>query len=613
MGASTRSHMLSRMLRSVWGSAIREAQRAAALLAFLGLVALVPMAAPAGAQTVGYLYTALAGNVERFEVGAGGELTAAGSVVGGTVTPADPGSLVMAKTADGESLYLLSKAGSTQTIHQYSVDSSTGAVAAMSPATVGSIPSVGEGGKRFMAVFNPGATGAAGQNALYVLSGTSEHAKLYMFDIDAITGALTQVEAEGIEIPGMRTGVALAYSGKVLTVTGGDASGYEVFQRAVLEQSTGDPGFESLPDSPCPGQSCDDGTMYMLDEEQMLSANVVLDVGAKVPETYKPGVSSYDVGGAWDPVASYLTHRPGPGDLTSIGSRYFGSEYLSMSPFEIEDGEFQTSEYGHSWIEEFDQEGAPEGFFDLPGADHVPYALLALGSQLFVANASEGGGAFVNGDRLTPSEGVAMELGSVLGAAIAGFLTGESKAVGKEEEKGAAKEGGAEAGGKASEYALAVTLAGAGKGQVAGMGIACPGTCSAFYPAGTLVALVAKPAPGFTFAGWAGSCAGTSACNVTMSAPSAVTASFSIVPPPNTKIVSIKHAGSKATIRFTGSGGYGKLTFHCRLGAAKKATKCSSPLVYPHLAPGKHHFSVAAADSRPIVDPTPAKATFITK
>ena len=436
-----------------------------------------------------------------------------------------------------------------------------------------------------------------------------------MFDIDATSGALTQVEAEGIPIPGMRIGVALSYSGKVLAVTGGDAAGHEVFQRAGLDQALQAAEFESLPDSPCPEHSCDDGTLYMLNEELMLSANVVLDVDAKVPETYKAGVSSYEVGGAWGPVASYLTHRPGPRDLTAIGSRYFGSEDLSMNPFEIEAGEFQTSEYGHSWIEEFAEDGAPEGYFELPGTDRVPDALLALGSQLYVANASEGFGAVLNGDRLTPSEGTATELGSPLGAAMAGFLTGESKGVEAEKEatKEAVKESGAQSGSKAGEYALTVTLAGAGMGQVAGTGIACPGTCSASYPAGTLVALVADPAPGFTFTGWAGSCAGTGTCNVTMSAPRAVTATFSSVPPPNTKIVSIKHSGKRLTIRFKGSGGYGKLTFHCRLGTAKKAAKCSSPLVYTHLAPGKHRFSVAAADSRPIVDPTPAKATFVTK
>jgi hypothetical protein len=339
---------------------------------------------------------------------------------------------------------------------------------------------------------------------------------------------------------------------------------------------------------------------------------VVVDLGAKVPETYKPGVSSYEVGGAWNPVASYLTYRPGPGDLTSIGSRYFGTEDLPTAPFETEDGEFQVSEYGHSWIEEFAQEGAPEAFVELPGALHVPDALFALGSQLYVANVSEGLAGFVNGDRVTPSEGVATEMSSVLGAAMAGFLTGESNPVGKETEKEVPKES-APPPGKVGEYALTVTLAGGGKGQVSGIGIACPGTCLASYPAGTLVALAATPAPGFTFAGWAGSCAGTGACNVTMSAPSAVTATFSIVSPPNTKILSIKQSASKTTIKFKGSGGYGKLTFRCKLGAAKKATKCSSPLVYPRLAPGKHHFSVAAVDSRPVVDPTPAKATFTTK
>jgi len=586
-------------------------RRAFAGAAMVVMLALGPMAVGAAGETVGYLYTALGANVERFEVGDDAELTAAGSVAGGAVTPSTPGSLVMAKTADGENLYELSKTGSTQTIHQYTVDSSTGVLTAMSPETVGSIPFPGAESPHFMAVLNPAATGAAGQNTLYVLAGASEHPRLYMFDIDANTGALTQVEAAGIVVPDTRVAAGLAYSGKTLVVKGGDFSGHEVFESATLDQSTGVPVFEPVADSPCPELACDEGAVFMLNEAEMLNTNSVLDVNARVPETYAPGVSSYEVGGSWSPIASYLTHRPGPLALSAIGNRYFGSEHLSNSPFEIEDGEFQTSEYGHSWIEEFAPEGAPEGFFGLPGVEHVPIALLPLGSEIYVANQSENGDSFATGERLTPSTGVAKELGSSLGAAMAGFLTGELKA--GEQEKEAVKGGGGTPGGKATEYTLTVSIAGAGKGEITASGISCPGTCSASYPAGTTVTLTAHPSPGSTFTGWAGSCVGAGACNVTMSGSAAVTASFASVPPPNTKIISVKHSGKKTTITFKGSGGFGKLTFRCRLGAAKNAAKCISPLVYKHLAPGKHRFSVAAVDSRPVADPTPAKVTFVTK
>jgi hypothetical protein len=75
----------------------------------------------------------------------------------------------------------------------------------------------------------------------------------------------------------------------------------------------------------------------------------------------------------------------------------------------------------------------------------------------------------------------------------------------------------------------------------------------------------------------------------------------------------VKFSGAKTTIKFTGTGGYGKLSFRCKLGKAKKSAKCQSPLVLHHLAAGKHSFSVDAVDSRPVADPTPAKIAFTTK
>jgi hypothetical protein len=79
---------------------------------------------------------------------------------------------------------------------------------------------------------------------------------------------------------------------------------------------------------------------------------------------------------------------------------------------------------------------------------------------------------------------------------------------------------------------LSVALAGTGTGQVASRpaGIACPaGACSASYITGTAVTLTATPAIASTFAGWTGSCAGTGACPLTMSAARQVTAIFNAV------------------------------------------------------------------------------------
>jgi hypothetical protein len=77
---------------------------------------------------------------------------------------------------------------------------------------------------------------------------------------------------------------------------------------------------------------------------------------------------------------------------------------------------------------------------------------------------------------------------------------------------------------------LTVSLAGAGKGSVAGSQITCPSVCSASYPAGTIVTLSATPAAGSTFSGWSGACTGTGQCKLTISSDEAVTATFAPKP-----------------------------------------------------------------------------------
>ncbi len=81
-------------------------------------------------------------------------------------------------------------------------------------------------------------------------------------------------------------------------------------------------------------------------------------------------------------------------------------------------------------------------------------------------------------------------------------------------------------------FALSVIKSGNGSGTVtsAPTGINCGATCSASFTSGTAVSLTAAPAAGSTFTGWSGSCAGIGACNVTMSAAGAVTATFTISP-----------------------------------------------------------------------------------
>jgi hypothetical protein len=81
---------------------------------------------------------------------------------------------------------------------------------------------------------------------------------------------------------------------------------------------------------------------------------------------------------------------------------------------------------------------------------------------------------------------------------------------------------------KAPEFALSVTKAGAGAGSVTSSpaGIDCGSKCSAEYEEGEEVTLSASAASGSSFAGWSGACTGTGTCKVTMSAASAVTATF---------------------------------------------------------------------------------------
>lgn len=77
-------------------------------------------------------------------------------------------------------------------------------------------------------------------------------------------------------------------------------------------------------------------------------------------------------------------------------------------------------------------------------------------------------------------------------------------------------------------YLLTVTPLGMGTGEVtsAPAGIDCPGDCSEVYVEGTPVDLAAAAAAGSTFGSWSGDCAGTGACQVTMSADRTVGATF---------------------------------------------------------------------------------------
>lgn len=73
-----------------------------------------------------------------------------------------------------------------------------------------------------------------------------------------------------------------------------------------------------------------------------------------------------------------------------------------------------------------------------------------------------------------------------------------------------------------------LTVAADGHGTVTSTppGIACPGACSASFPAGTPVALTAAASASDEFVAWSGACAGTSGCSLTMAGDATVTAKF---------------------------------------------------------------------------------------
>lgn len=83
-------------------------------------------------------------------------------------------------------------------------------------------------------------------------------------------------------------------------------------------------------------------------------------------------------------------------------------------------------------------------------------------------------------------------------------------------------------------FPLTVTNLGKGTGTVTSdpEGIRCGATCTANYPAGTVVTLTAAPAAGSTFAGWGGDATGTAPYSIALDGPKTVTATFDLAPPP---------------------------------------------------------------------------------
>jgi List-Bact-rpt repeat protein len=73
---------------------------------------------------------------------------------------------------------------------------------------------------------------------------------------------------------------------------------------------------------------------------------------------------------------------------------------------------------------------------------------------------------------------------------------------------------------------LALKVAGAGVVTSVMPGVACSSSCTTQWDGGTQTALLAQPAKGKRFVGWAGSCTGRADCALTLGSPISVTATF---------------------------------------------------------------------------------------
>jgi DNA-binding beta-propeller fold protein YncE len=171
----------------------------------------------------------------------------------------------------------------------------------------------------------------------------------------------------------------------------------------------------------------------------------------------------------------------------------------------------------------------------------------------------------------------------------------------------------------ADTHTLTVTRNGTGSGTVSATpgGIACGSVCSASYPSTTTVALMATPATGSKFAGWAGACPAAGACRVAMTTDRAISATFKLLAT-NTKITKATISSKKHRATFTFGAVGNRSGFRCALVRKPKRhhkhakpsyRSCHSPKRYKHLKARRYTFLVRASNAGGS-DPTPATKRF---
>ena len=120
-------------------------------------------------------------------------------------------------------------------------------------------------------------------------------------------------------------------------------------------------------------------------------------------------------------------------------------------------------------------------------------------------------------------------------------------AVGDATPRDAATDASPDASGPTAMITIATTGTGTGGVRSSPAGLDCGATCTARFPIGSLVALIATPTSDSGFTGWSGPCTGTGPCTFMVTADTTVTANFDVATYPVTLALAGNGAGTIAS------------------------------------------------------------------